>query len=454
MYSTSSSSPIPIMSDLKKHPFIKKINILRHLCMAAYGAVKYLFPSKKMHVIGITGTSGKSTTVFLLRQLLEYVGYTVGSLSTIDFSIAGENKINDQKMTMLGRAKIQEYLREMVDKGCQIAIVETTSEGIVQFRHRFIDYDTVVLTNLYPEHIESHGGFENYKNAKKKLFSYTSHLPHKELNGKKIDKTAIVNTDIQEAGEFLHYRFDKKIGIGKEKKNIEGVEPFIVSKVAVDKEGLHFFINDYAFDAPMYGAHNAMNILATVAIARELGIEWQLIQEAVGSFQNAPGRLEFIPEAVAGGFQVIVDFSFEPVALRALYDVVALIAPTRVIHVGGATGGGRDKARRGPIGELMGTFANIVIVTDEDPYDEHPREIMDAVAAGARIAGKKDNTDLFIIEKRDEAIAYAISIARPGDLILVTGKGSEQAMCIAHDKKIPWDDREVVRKALVQFLSH
>lgn len=443
-----------MMNDLKKNSMIKKINILRHLCMAGYGAVKYRFPSKKMHVIGITGTSGKSTTVFLLRQLLEYVGYTVGSLSTIDFSIAGENKINDQKMTMLGRAKIQEYLREMVDKGCQIAIVETTSEGIVQFRHRFIDYDTVVLTNLYPEHIESHGGFENYKNAKKKLFSYTSHLPHKELNGKTINKTGIVNTDIEQASEFLSYHFDKKIGIGKEKKNIEGVEPFVVSEVKIDKEGLHFSINDYPFDAPMFGAHNAMNILATVAIARELGIEWQLIQEAVGSFQNAPGRLEFIPEAEEGGYQVIVDFSFEPVALRALYDVVDLIDPKRVIHVGGATGGGRDKARRGPIGELMGSCADIVIITDEDPYDEDPREIMDAVAIGARASGKKDGADLFIIEKRDAAIAYAVLIARPGDLILVTGKGSEQAMCIAHDKKIPWDDREIVRNALIESFSH
>lgn len=443
-----------MMSTIKKNPLVKKINILRHLCVALYGAVKYRFPSKKIHVIGITGTSGKSTTVFLLRQLLEYVGYTVGSLSTIDFSIAGENKLNDQKMTMLGRAKIQEYLREMVDKGCQIAIIETTSEGIVQYRHRFIDYDTVVLTNLYPEHIESHGGFENYKNAKKKLFSYTSYLPHKELNGKRIHKTAIVNTDIQEASEFFDFCFDKKIGIGTKLTTFDGVDPFVVSNLRVDKEGLHFTIHDYVFDAPMYGSHNALNILATVAIARDLGIEWSLIQEAVASFQNVPGRLEFIPEAAAGEFQAIVDFSFEPVALSALYDVVELLEPKRVIHVGGATGGGRDKARRGPIGELMGKHADIVIVTDEDPYDENPEEIMEAVANGARAVGKKDTIDLFVIPKRDKAIEYAVSIARPGDLLLVTGKGSEQAMCIANNKKISWDDREVVRQAIAKTFSH
>lgn len=432
---------------IKKYPIIKQLNILRHLCHALYGAVKYRFPSRQLHVIGITGTSGKSTTVFLLRQLLEYAGYTVGSLSTIDFSIAGENKLNDQKMTMLGRAKIQEYLRVMVDKNCQIAIVETTSEGIVQQRHRFINYDTAVLMNLYPEHIESHGGFENYKNAKKKLFAYTARCSRKQINGQTLPKVAIVNGDIEQAKEFLDYPFDKKIVFGSKKHHLQN-EQLVLSRVSVDKDGLHFSINDYEFDAPMYGKYNAFNILGVVSIARSLGIEWGIIQEAVASFENAPGRLEFIPETEEFGFKTIVDFSFEPVALTALYDVVKLIQPRRVIHVGGATGGGRDKARRGPIGEIMGTHAHTVIVTDEDPYDEDPRGIMDEVANGARKAGKKDGKDLFIIEDRRQAIERAVALAGEGDMILVTGKGSEQAMCVAGGKKIPWDDREYVRKAL------
>lgn len=424
-----------------------QIKRIFHLILAIFGAIRYRFPSTKLRVIGITGTSGKSTTVFLLRQLLEYAGYTVGSLSTIDFSIAGENKINDQKMTMLGRAKIQEYLKEMVDKGCDIAIIETTSEGIVQYRHRFIQYDTVVLTNLYPEHIESHGGFENYKNAKKKLFSYASHLFRKTVNGERVPKIAIVNGDIDQAKEFLNFGFDKKIQFGM---HLDGSkDTFSVSDISVDKEGLHFTVNNVPFDVPMYGKHNALNVTATIAIARSLGIEWPVIQEAVSEFHNVPGRLEFIPEAEQFGFQVIVDFSFEPVALGALYDVVHLLKPKRVIHVGGATGGGRDKARRGPIGELMGKEAAIVIVTDEDPYEEDPREIMDAVAAGARRSGKIDNKDLYIIPDRSEAIQRAVAVAEAGDLILVTGKGSEQAMCVAGGGKIPWDDREEVRKALM-----
>ena len=187
---------------------------LRHLWYAWYGSRKYGRPSEKLLVIGVTGTSGKSTTVFMLRQLLESAGFKVGSLSTIDFHIAGENKLNDQKMTMLGKMQIQKYLREMVDKDCEIAILETTSEGAVQYRNRCINYDIMILTNLYPEHIESHGSFENYKKAKLGIFRRASTGRRKVLTNPKfeslhsdgsgeIEKIAMVNGDIAESEEFL-----------------------------------------------------------------------------------------------------------------------------------------------------------------------------------------------------------------------------------------------------------
>src|SRR3989338_1000635 len=169
-----------IKSGLKKI-IPKKVLNLRHLFFAWYGAYKYAFPSEDLLVIGITGTSGKSSTTYFLRQMLEVQGFKVGSLSTIDFYVAGGNKLNDQKMTMLGKYKIQKYLRQMVDKKCDIAIVETTSEGRVQHRHRFINYDMMMLTNLYPEHIESHGSFENYKQAKLDLFKYVASCRRKKI---------------------------------------------------------------------------------------------------------------------------------------------------------------------------------------------------------------------------------------------------------------------------------
>ncbi len=444
----------------------KKILNLRHLFFAWYGAVKYRHPSEELFVIGITGTSGKSTTVFLLRQLLEAAGYTVGSLSTIDFYIAGENKLNDQKMTMLGKTAIQKYLREMVDKQCDIAIVETTSEGRVQHRHRFINYDMMLLTNLYPEHIESHGGFDNYKQAKVDLFEYTGNAKHKkqikhikpikQIENKVVPKTAIVNGESEYAREFLQCSFDNTYIFGREKQyNSIAIQQnnntTTVSNISVDKTGLHFAIDGHTMNAPMFGEHNVMNILAAVTVAKTLGISWNVITKVVSLFQNVPGRCEFIREAEKRGFQVIVDYAFEPKAIAALYHVVDLLQPKRIIHIFGSTGGGRDVERRFTVGSFVAQRADVCIVTDEDPYDDDPVSIMNDVASAVRKEGKKDGEGLFVVLDRKEAVRTALQLARSGDLVLLTGKGSEQKMCVAGGKMIPWDDRTVVREVLADL---
>ena len=421
------------MKTLIKKLIPKKLLNLRHLFFAWLGAVKYSHPSEELMVIGITGTSGKSTTAYLLRQILESAGMLVGSLSTIDFYVAGEEKLNDQKMTMLGKMQIQKYLREMVDKKCDVAIVETTSEGRLQYRHKFINYDMMILTNLYPEHIESHGSFEKYKQAKLDLFKYVSKCKTKEHG-----KIAIVNGENEYAQEFLQFNFDQKIAYTFSDKHIE-----------VDKEGIHFETHGYHFHAPLYGKHNAENMVTVVSIARAMDMDWQTLQHAVAQVHSAPGRIEFIPETESRGFRVIVDYAFEPVALRKLYDVVDMLGVEgKIIHVCGSTGGGRDKARRIPIGELVGTKSDIFIVTDEDPYDEDPLEIIKSVSQGAQNVGKKVEQDLFEILDRKEAIQKSINMAQSGDLVLITGKGSEQKMCIAGGKMISWDDREIVRESL------
>lgn len=427
----------------------KKILNLRHLWYAWYGAFKYGHPSEKMMVIGVTGTSGKSTTVFLLRQMLEFAGYKVGSLSTIDFYIAGENKLNDQKMTMLGKMQTQKYLAEMMDKGCEVAIVETTSEGQLQYRDRYIAYDFMVLTNLYPEHIEAHGSFENYKQAKLNIFQRAGNRKNKILKNKEIIKTAFVNGDIAEAEEFLRAgNFPKKVLFGQKNKPGESQEKFLVDDISSDEGGLHFRVGEHRFDPEIYGEHNAMNILITIVVARHLGVEWNVIQKAVHNFKNAPGRNEFISEAEARGFKVIVDYAFEPKAIAGLYSVVDLLKPKRIIHVFGSTGGGRDVSRRFTVGQFIGEKADVCIVTDEDPYDDDPLKIIEDVVSAVRKTGKRDGTDLLIIPDRREAIRRALQIADAGDLVLITGKGSEQAMCVAGGKKITWDDRQIVREEL------
>lgn len=453
-----------------------------HYFFAWYGAVKYKHPSDELFVIGITGTSGKSSTVYWLRQVLESAGYRVGSLSTIDFYIAGENRLNDQKMTMLGRTQIQKYLREMVRRKCDIAIVEMTSEGAVQHRNKFINVDTMALTNLYPEHIESHGSFEKYKDAKRSMFAYVAqskrksaknvilsqqakdHLANANRTGdpstslgsaqgdEYIPKTAIINGNNKHADEFLQFPFEKKIAfssVGEEIWSTIHDEMFEGEQMHIGKDGLSFQVADEQFRAHIFGAHNIANLTVVITIARSLGIPWEQIVKAVNAITGAPGRVEFIPEAEKRGFQVIVDYAFEPVALQGLYRVVDVLQPARVIHVCGSAGGGRDASRREVIGRLAGELADIVIVTDEDPYDENPIDIIHAVSQGAQRAGKMLNQNVFEILDRREAIQKALTLAQPGDLVLITGKGSEQAMCVSHGKKIAWDDRKIVRRLLV-----
>ncbi len=436
----------------------KKLLNLRHLFYAWYGVAKYHYPSEEMLVIGVTGTTGKSSVIHFLRQVLEAGGYKVGSLSTVDFYVAGETKMNDQKMTMLGKMQIQKYLREMADAGSDIAILETTSEDYLQSRHRFINYDTIILTDLYPEHLDRHGGFENYKKAKLGIFEYVASQRSKDWKIKRLPKTAIVNGDNRYVGEFLQYNFDKKILFGKNTDTQIAtsaqitdhrslVTNYFAFKCIVNQTGLHFCINDTQFDAPLYGEYNIMNLLAVIAVARELDISWSVIQKAITNINPAPGRIEFIKEAEERGFKVIVDYAFEPKALAGLYKVVELLKPARVIHLCGSTGGGRDKSRRGPIGELVGKKADFVIVTNEDPYDEDPMEIIRQVSAGAQSVGKILDKNLFEILDRREAIAKAIGMAKKDDLVLVTGKGSEQAIVVG-DKLVPWDDREIVKEIL------
>lgn len=264
----------------------------------------------------------------------------------------------------------------------------------------------------------------------------------------------MINGDTTEAPEFLQTGVARKIIFGKNSpvmQNINSVEKIILSEAGSTADGVRGVIDDQAVTAPMYGEHNLFNIMAAATVCRALGIGWDILKPAISRLENAPGRNEFIPEAEKYGFKVIVDYAFEPKAMTALHTVAALLKPKRVIQVFGSTGGGRDVSRRFSVGELAGKTADICIITDEDPYDDEPAIIMTDVANAVRRTGKKDNENLFIIADRRAAIAQALQLAQAGDLVLVTGKGSEQAMIVAHGQKIPWDDRQVVREELAKL---
>jgi len=375
-----------------------------HFILAFLGEMIYRFPSKQLKVIGVTGTSGKSTVVEMTAKILEEAGYKVASLSSIKFKIGEKEWQNKLKMTMPGRWEIQNFLRQAVDKDCQYAILEVTSEGIKQYRHKFIDFDAAVLTNLSPEHIEVHGGFEKYKEAKAKLFKTTK-------------KIHIINLDDKNAEYFWRIPAETKIGYSI-------------------NEGVKLLPKNFK----LLGRFNLHNAVAATKVGLSQGISLEVCQRALEKVKGIPGRMEII---IKEPFTVIVDYAHTPEELKNVYETIEnwklKIENSRMICVLGACGGGRDKWKRPVMGKIASQYCSEVIITNEDPYDEGPMEIIEQIAAGAGDRARK------ILDRR-EAIRQALRLARPGDMVVITGKGCEPWLCLAKGKKIPWDDRQVARE--------
>ncbi len=429
----------------------KKMQPVYHYLLNYIAAAVYRFPSEELIVVGVTGTTGKTTVTYMAAQVLGYAGVRVGYTSTAMFSDGKTAWLNDKKMTMLGRFFTQKMLRKMVNNGCTVAIVETTSEGVVQYRHRFINYDVMVFTGLYPEHIESHGGFDNYKKAKQKLFVHVGQCKGKVFVGKKEQKTIIANLDDMHAKDFICFDANRKIGFTTGIDHApEDVELVRYSFDGMSQIGTQMTFADQKVQMRILGDFNATNAAAAGSICHALGVNNTSIKKGLEKIVDLPGRLERID--MGQNFTVIVDYAFEPVAVTKLYDTVCILAPQRIIHVLGSAGGGRDVSRRASLGAIAGERADIVIVTNEDPYDEDPRAIMEQVAEGAVSMGKKMDDTLHIVEDRRAAIDRAVSLARDNDIVLVTGKGSEQAIVGKNNVLLPWDDRTAVRESLQRII--
>lgn len=437
-----------------------------HLFFSWLSALVYGHPSNDLIVIGVTGTTGKTTCVYLIAKMLEGAGFKVGYTSTAMFNNGEREWLNDKKMTMIGRFFTQKIIRQMASNGCQYAIIETTSEGIRQYRHKFINYDILVFTGLYPEHIESHGSFEKYRAAKECLFAHLKMCcpkftddnkkvvkPNSELQKtelKRVKKTIIVNADDDNAEFFLKYPAEQKFVVTKNDKldlklkNSDNILQY--NNIQADQTGIKFKIAKQTLTLNLLGEFNALNASLAFAVGQAEEIENNKLKIGFEKITGVPGRLEKID--LGQNFTVIVDYAFEPKAVKKLYETLSLIPHEKIIHVLGSTGGGRDVARRPKLGELAGEFADFVIVTNEDPYDDDPEIIISQVALGAENKGKRLEVDVFKILDRKEAIKKAVGLAEEGDIVLVTGKGSEQAICVENGKKIPWDDRKVVREVL------
>ena len=402
-----------------------------HYGLAFFGAVRYGFPSKKLIIIGITGTKGKTTTAELVNAILEAAGFKTALQSTLRFKIGDKEKRNLFKMSMPGRFFMQKFLRDAVNAGCTHAILEMTSEGAKQFRHKFIYPKALIFTNLAPEHIESHGSYENYLQAKLCIA--------KELENRN-ERIIIANTDDKEGEKFLALNIQNKVPYSL--RDAIGVK--------ADEKGSSFQVGKMMIHSKLPGIFNVSNMLGAIAYAKFAGIPEEAIKKGLENIDFVRGRMEKIN--CGQNFDVVVDYAHTPDSLRAVYETYKT---HKTICVLGNTGGGRDTWKRPEMGKIADEYCDQIILTNEDPYNENPMKIIEDVKAGIK------NKVPEIIMDRRKAIASAFAKATTDKqgptnekiAVLITGKGTDPYIMEANGKKTPWDDADVAREELNKILK-
>lgn len=407
---------------------------LYHFVLSLAGALLYRFPSRQIHIVGITGTKGKSTTVELVNAILEEAGYKTALLGTIRFKVGDTVTPNLFKMTMPGRFFVHKFLREAVEKKCDWVVMEMTSQGVKQFRHKWINLDSLIFTNLSPEHIESHGSYENYRDAKLQIAQ--------QLKYSCKDATSIVaNSDDAEGGLFLKCGADHQIPYG-----LAQGEPYKLTS-----SGFQFTWKGTPIMSRLPGVFNLYNMLAAASFADSIGISPEIIKYALEKISSIRGRVEFVslPDHTQN-FDVVVDYAHTPDSLEQFYGV---FKDRTNICILGNTGGGRDTWKRPAMAKIAENQCGQIILTNEDPYDEDPQKIIDEMAQGIQ-----DKSKLTIILDRREAIREALTRAQTlsaskKTAVLITGKGTDPYIMGPRDTKTPWDDATVVREELTKLLT-
>jgi len=408
-------------------------------------------PSRELTVIGITGTDGKTTTSYLAVAALEAAGVRTGMIGTIATRIGGRTDDHAEHATTPEAPELQAALRAMVDAGDQAAVIETTSHALALDRVVGVVYDVAMLTNITHEHLELHGSWEAYREAKLSLFD-------RLRNGRGVQKprpvaaTAIVNLDDPSAGLFV----GTARGAGA-RVITYGTEPAAdirATRVSEDREGVHADIvtpaGEATIDLRLAGRFNVHNALAVVALGDALGLDAARVRDGLAGLDVVPGRMERID--LGQPFGVVVDFAHTPASLTTVLD---LLAPTAAARGGGlitvfGSAGERDTAKRPQMGKIAGERARLVVVTDEDPRGEDSEAILDEIARGAEAAGRRRGNDLLLIADRRDAIAAAFDAARPGDIVLLAGKGHERSIAGPGGDR-PWHERTVAEELLVEL---
>ncbi len=421
----------------------QQIKNLYHLFQAILANIWFGFPSRKIKVIGVTGTDGKTTTVQMIAKILEEAGKKVALASTINFKIGAEEKVNETKFTTLSSFKVQEFIAKAVKSGCEYMILETSSHSLDQYRVWGVKYDTAVITNVTREHLDYHKTMEHYRQSKMRLF--------------KKARVAIVNGDMERPEDFLNFGNEEKyIYMIENQKSPPKADPPGAGKLKIIKAdnlelGLDFSryqIQDTKYQLHLPGKFNIENALAAACVGLVYGVNLETSARALEQLRGVSGRLEKIPNV--RGLEIIVDYAVTPNALENLYTLISEVKKAKnlgnIIAIFGSCGE-RDRGKRPIMGKIVSNYADYVIITNEDPYNEDPKRIIDEVFSG--VSGK-EGVNCWRILDRKEAIKKALRLAKQGDIVVVSGKGAEEIMAVGKER-IPWNDKKVILEELSEL---
>ena len=456
-------------------PVLIKVKDSR-FAMAPISDYFYDSPSKKLVIIGVTGTEGKSSTVSFIWQLLRLCGKKAGFISTVEYSFGDEAIANPQHQTTPEAPIIQHHLNKMLENGCQYAVIESSSHGLSPKTNRLgnVLFDCGVFMNVTLEHLEFHKTFEQYKKDKANLFRLLDCHDHiKEIAGEKltIPSFGVVNLEDPSAKYFIDstkkqvYGFttqgkagkaatDKEVDLPEIPENINYFEGL---NICAEKEGISFDVNIHEdternktlqLTANLPGAFNAYNIMASIiAVSKLTNLSYQEVASKVKDVAPIKGRMTVIEQNQP--FEVIIDYAHTPSSFETIFPPIRKRCKGKMIALFGS-GGERDLTKRPLQGKIAASYCDTVILTDEDPRGEDSVELLKMIAVGSQEQGKKLDEDLFIIPDRKKAIRYAFSIAKKDDIILLLGKSHENSI-IYKDYVMPYDEISEAQLALSEL---
>jgi UDP-N-acetylmuramoyl-L-alanyl-D-glutamate--2,6-diaminopimelate ligase len=427
-------NPRTVVKALIPKKAFKKLEPWGHLGEAVIFNVIYGFPAKNLKVIGVTGTNGKTTTAFMIHKMLHQAGVKTGLMTTVGYGVGDNIKPQIEHMTSVPMPQLMKRLKVMNDQGVEWLVLEVTSQALAQNRVWGVPFSLAVMTNVTHEHLDWHGSFANYRDAKRRLFKLANR------NNKGL-RTGVVNAEDPSA-KLFESDISKSLTYGIKAGELRADEVKMTSagssyRAAIGKDS-------YDIVCHLPGSFNVYNSLAVVAVGRILGLDKKQIEQGIAALAGVEGRMNTVDAGQK--FEVIVDYAHTPDSFEKLFKDLRPVVKGKMIVMFGSAGR-RDEAKRAVQGELAGKYCDEIVITEEDDRDADGLAILEQIASGAKKAGKIRDKNLFLVHDRAEAIKFTLGRARAGDTVLLLGKGHEKNIERAHGLD-DWDEVAIARGAL------